>query len=216
MPSKKEFAQQVRQLCASKNIPISTLENAAGYSPGMISRWSSSNEDFIVLTKLVAMANCLNVSVDELLSRRVPSKTSIIEFPGSTDSKLLDLISIQHRTWTLLEDISSLSLTSEDENIISNDKTGRNLADIFSCQLDRLILLLVAYCDDPDDREEGMNFALFYSLGHGIPIQRADIDLKALQHLYTQVLVRAILTNLASTDNNREGGKQESRLKNMA
>lgn len=69
MIKKNDFAARIKQYCTQKGLSISELEKNVGYSAGMISRWSGTREDFGILTKLVAMADFLELSLDEMVGR---------------------------------------------------------------------------------------------------------------------------------------------------
>lgn len=57
--------QNIKRLCAEKNISISQLEKKLNFSNGAISKWDKSNPSAFSVRRV---ANCLNVSMEELLN----------------------------------------------------------------------------------------------------------------------------------------------------
>lgn len=55
----------VKHICAKKDISVSSLEKAVGFSNGCISKWNDSEPG---IRKVQKVANYLGVSIEELLA----------------------------------------------------------------------------------------------------------------------------------------------------
>ena len=64
-----EYYQNIRALCASKNLPIGKLESTCGFIQGTIARWSRNVPQ---IDKLEKVADVLGCSIDDLCGRVPP------------------------------------------------------------------------------------------------------------------------------------------------
>ena len=63
------YYQNIRALCASKNLPIGKLESMCGFIQGTIARWSRNVPQ---IDKLEKVADVLGCTIDELCGREPP------------------------------------------------------------------------------------------------------------------------------------------------
>lgn len=205
MVLKSDLAAKIKQLCSDKGISLSTLEREAGYSLGMISRWAASSEDFNVFTKLLYIADRLDVTVDELLGRqKIPSQAGRV--PETPLEPLLEATCSSTLPWT---GVSPAGLPGGAQFPCA--ESGRPLCGVWWCAYRGLHLALCAYCDDPDDPLEPMDLALYATPGHGIPPGPVPVpDGAALQTLYTQVLLQ-LAFQPEPVDQNAEQSKPDGR-----
>ena len=56
----------IKEVCRVKGKQIGAVEKQCGFSQGTINRWSAINPS---IDKIIAVADCLNVSVDEICGR---------------------------------------------------------------------------------------------------------------------------------------------------
>lgn len=71
------LVKSIKNVCEEKGVSIRTLESDLGFSPGLISRWARMNPS---ISKIVAVADYLGVSLDELVGRKEEKqKISFIE-----------------------------------------------------------------------------------------------------------------------------------------
>lgn len=61
---------KIKELCAERGISTNQLEKKANLSKGAISKWSTSSP---TVDKLAAVADVLEVSLDELVGRKEAS-----------------------------------------------------------------------------------------------------------------------------------------------
>jgi transcriptional regulator with XRE-family HTH domain len=67
--AKMGYYQNIRALCASKNLPIGKLESMCGFIQGTIARWSRNVPQ---IDKLEKVADVLGCTIDELCGREPP------------------------------------------------------------------------------------------------------------------------------------------------
>ena len=209
---KSDLAERLKQKCDQKHISISDLERHSGYSPGMLSRWSATTEDFNVLTKLVAMADYLDVSLDELLGRETsaPEMSCVVEFPSFDVARcLLNETMSQRLIWeNAFCDGSPLS-----EEQIPDSADGRTLVSASRVRCEELVFILACYCDDLEDNHESVELALFCTAGHGLPIQKIDTaDETVLPTLYIQLRMRQIFQSRESKVVSLSAGQGKSKF----
>ena len=70
------YADYVREICAKKNVQITHLETACGFTKGTTHRW---NKIIPQIDKFEKVADVLGCSIDELCGRPVPENTVYIE-----------------------------------------------------------------------------------------------------------------------------------------
>lgn len=206
---KKILAQTIKNAAMNQGKSISTVEAFAGYSPGTFSRWiSSENDEFGVLTKICAVADCLQMPLDELLGRfsaqptgeKNSDKSPISVLCGATASnKVLWNKQTEKNIWAL---ITKKFPTSE---------AGRSLCDIWDTSIDGVAFYLVLYSDDFDDSEESIDFSLLCSVGHGLPPYKIDVEeIDILQQIYTLLRAQQALTSLIPSTANRQLSQPEN------
>lgn len=194
---KKALAEQIRRLCVKKGISITSLESEVGYSQGMISRWMSAdkNEDFNVLTKLSAMADRFGISMDELLERvQVEPPPEPCEFPDLA-SCLIKASECGKLKWYVLNGNSKSKTLFEQ---IPAHESGRSPADMWMAEQDRMVFLLVSWCDDIDNASEPIEFELYGFVEHGIPPYAIKAEKKGLETLYTHLRIQRAYQSLQS------------------
>lgn len=194
MIRKNDFAARIKQLCAQKGLSISELERASGYSAGMISRWSGTSEDFGFLTKLVAMADFMDLSLDEMVGRGGKANAS----PQSAEPQmrqpvqfLTNQTSVQRLVW---EQVSCVDGKSSLFGPIPDIPGGTSYAGAFWCQYEDLYFVLVQYCDNLEDMNEAMVLALYCTAGHGFPLVQVSEDATALHALYLFIRMEQIMS----------------------
>lgn len=187
---KKDLGERIKRLAGEKNISLSSIEAQAGYSLGMLTRWTnaSENENFEIFSKLVTIASILGVSVDELLGVSEPqagvnrSENLLLRMTTSTKGAALQWAETD---WKTAEELSQ------------QEPEEHALAGAWSAERERLRFLLAAYCDDLDDVEEPMNLRLYALAGHGIPPQLIQGETTLLQALYIAIQLQAAHQSLA-------------------
>lgn len=202
MIQKRKLAANIKQLAAEKNKSIAALERFCGCSQGLISRWAASESDeFSVLTKLTAMAEFLDVSLDELLGRGPPPASQT----GMTDPipRLFELTCSNAVQWHKLE--------ADDESQIDPaelppTQSGRMFSDAWWLLIDNCYFVLAAFCDDMSDTLESIELAVYCVVGHGIPVYPLPItNLAELQSLYVQLRIQNALSTAASCSKQQGG-----------
>ena len=188
---KKELAERIKRYCAEKEISITSLENDVGYSQGMISRWMSADkkEDFNVLTKLSAMADCFGITMDELFGRgQTQGKPAIVqcEFQDLADC-LLKASECGELTWRVLDENGEAKVLFGQ---IPASESGWSAADMWMAEQDRMSFLLVSWCDDVDNVSEPIEFELYGFVGHDIPPYAVKTEKGELQKLYAYLRVQ--------------------------
>lgn len=193
---KKALAEQIRRLCVEKGISITSLENKVGYSQGMISRWMSANsyEDFNVLTKLSAMADCFGITMDELLSRGHTEPSPMpSEFCDFTNC-LLNATKCGKLTWRRLNGSNETKTLLEQ---VPAPKSSQSIADMWIAERDRMSFLLILWCNDIDNTIE---FELYAFVGHGIPPYAPYANEKReLQELYTYLRIQCAYQSIKAS-----------------
>lgn len=184
MIRKNDFAARIKQYCVQKGLSISELEKNVGYSAGMISRWSGTREDFGILTKLVAMADFLDLSLDEMVGR----EEKVNAPPQNTETKmqrpvqfLMDQTNAHQLVW---EQISCEDGKSSFLGPIPDILEGTDYAGAFWCQCEDIYFVLVRYCDNLEDMNEVMVLTLYCTAGHGFPLVQIPEDATVLHTLY--------------------------------
>lgn len=196
---KKEFAQHIKRLCQEKGYTVNSVEAEAGYSPGMISRWGAAgdSEDFNVLSKLVTMANILEVSVDELLG--LPKTREVLPQDKDTGffSNLAKATMDNHLIWNELDSGKKRLLFG---NQLSDSNRGRMIAKIWYAMQGEISFALVAYCDDLADFSEPLELEMYILAGHGIaPLSLQTGSLEALHALYACIQCKDVFQSLSAT-----------------
>lgn len=201
MIRKSELGNRVKELGNKKGIPISKLEALAGYSAGMCSRWAAAkgrDDDFTVLTRLTALADSLDVSIDELIGHeRVGHKRDPQQNTGEGWGTALLTATADHKLiWArLTEDTCDAFQISREW--FSESLTGRALADAWWSNNGDDYYILAIFCDDIQDMRENMECELLYYLGHGLaPTQITDIDQTSMGSLYLKLRTDRALFNL--------------------
>ena len=184
---KKKLAQDIKRICQKKEISIPALEAAVGYSPGMISRWASSSddEDFNVLSKLVTMANILEVSVDNLLGVQ-KDKETISQTENSDIFSILTQATVSGRlVWNVLDpQKNQLPFGYQ----LPDSESSRIVAKAWYTVQENVTFTLVSYCDDMADFNEPLELVLYGFVGHGIaPLQLHAPEPKFLHTLYAYI-----------------------------
>ena len=184
MIRKNDFAARIKQYCTQRGLSVSELEKSVGYSAGMISRWSGTNEDFGILTKLVAMADFLDLSLDELVGREEKANAP----PANAGTKLqrslqflIDQTNTQRLVW---EWFSCEDGQSSVFGTIPDIPGGIDCAGAFWCQCEDIYFVLVRYCDNLEDMNEEMVLALYCTVGHGFSLVQVQEDAAQLHTLY--------------------------------
>lgn len=182
---KGDLGEAVKDLAAARDISISALERAVGYSPGMISRWiAAGSEDYNSLSKLVAMADLLEVSLDELVGRRRDSLPR-----GGADGSVSRL-ETETRTGQLSWSAWQIEGALAPRGLMPAHKSGRLCCGGWSARRDGLKFVLALFCDDIDDEDEPMEFGLYCTPGHNLPLFPVlDASFEALSALYAQILL---------------------------
>lgn len=184
MIRKNDFAARIKQYCTQKGLSVSELEKSVGYSAGMISRWSGTSEDFGILTKLVAMADFLDLSLDEMVGREgkanAPPQNTGTNMQRSVPF-LMDKTNAHQLVWEWIPcEGGKLSLFGPIPDIPGGiDYTGA-----FWCQCEDIYFVLVRYCDNLEDMNEVMVLALYCTAGHGFPLVQVPEDAAVLHKLY--------------------------------
>lgn len=191
---KKALGERIKRLAAKRNIPLSKLEARAGYSLGMVTRWTNAEDDenFDIFSKLATIASNLGVSVDELLGVGEPKENApnvgesdlISCIVDSTEAKKLQWMEID---WKIVEELPTKPLLEPEE---------RTPTGAWSVERGRLRFVLVAYCDDLDDEDEPMGLRMYALAGHGIPPQPIQAETTALQALYMMIQLQAAYQSL--------------------
>lgn len=187
---KGALGETIRDFALSKDISISSLERTAGYSPGMISRWiAAGSEDYYSLSKLVTLADLLEVSLDELVGRQQ-------ETPPQNDSNdpalyLKAETCAGQLTWNAWRPDDSPAFADP----IPSHKSDRPCCGGWWTQRKGLKFLLAAFCDDIDDEDEPLELSLYCTPGHKFPLLPVpDTVSAALPDLYTQILYASAFT----------------------
>lgn len=198
---KSELGNRVKELGNKKGIPISKLEALAGYSAGMCSRWAAAkgrDDDFTVLTRLTALADSLDVSVDELIGHeRTGQKWNPQQETGEGWGVALLTATADHKlTWAKLTENTCDSFQISRE-WFSESSTGQALADAWWSNNGEDYYILAVFCDDIQDMRENMEFELLYYLGHGLAsTQITDVDQASMRNLYLKLRADRALFNL--------------------
>lgn len=191
MVQKKRLAAKIKSQAAAQNKSISALERYAGCSQGLISRWAAAaeEEEFGVLSKLSAMADYLELSLDQLLDREERGQACM----GSTDPicRLLELTMSHDVQWVKLEAENELQLNPED---IPPAKSGRMYSEAWWLLQNGCYFVLASYCDDQSDVSEPIELDVYCVLGHGFPIYPlAGAEPSVLRELYIQLRIQQAL-----------------------
>lgn len=204
MIQKQKLATNIKQLAAERNEPIAALERYAGCSQGLISRWASAEgEEFSVLSKLVGIAEFLDVSLDELLERKKAS-------PVQADTTPLHcLLDSSHATqWHGFGGEDEFPINAIE---IPPIKSGRMLSDRWWLSMDDCYFVLATYCDDRSDTLEPMDLAVYCIVGHGMPTYPLPVaNLSELQSLYVQLRIQKALHALADQSSDRKNDISQS------
>lgn len=178
------LGETIRGFAAAKDISISNLEKKSGYSSGMISRWIAAGaEDYSSLSKLVTLADLLDVSLDELVRRQ--RETAPKGGPGDPVLRLMDETRSEQLLWWEWRPNDGLLPTG----LAPSHESGRPCCGGWQTQRDSLKFLLALFSDDIDDEDEPVELNLYCTPGHRLPllpIPNASPD--ALSNLYTQIL----------------------------
>lgn len=197
---KRKLAQDIKSICQKKDISIPNLETAVGYSPGMISRWASSSadEDFNVLSKLVTMANILDVSVDTLLG--IPKNADPLVYSENSDifSTLTEATVNGNLIWNMLDSQNNQLPFS---NQILNSESDRVIAEKWYTTQEKVSFILVSYCDDLADFNEPLELVLYGFVGHGIALlPLRSTNPKSLHTLYAYIQFIAASKSLSHAE----------------
>lgn len=207
MIQKRKLAATIKQLAADKNESIAALERYAGCSQGLISRWASSDgEEFSVLSKLAAIAEFLDVSLDELLGQKKapPAQASL----ANPLHRLLELANSPTVQWHELEDGDMFPINTSDLPPVTS---GRTLSDSWWLSMDDCYFVLSAYCDDRSDTLEPMDLAVHCIVGHGIPAYPLPVtNLSDLQALYVQLRIQKALRTTAGHPTDQKSNAPQS------
>lgn len=76
MKQNEELVNNIRKICTKKGLSVSKVEEELGFSHGLISRWTKMSPS---IAKVVAVADYLGVSLDELLGRQGEVKEEYFE-----------------------------------------------------------------------------------------------------------------------------------------
>lgn len=68
---KSNLVQNIKKICAQKKISIGQVESDLDFSPGLISRWTRMSPS---IDKIIAVADYLGVTIDELVGRNEENK----------------------------------------------------------------------------------------------------------------------------------------------
>lgn len=184
------IGDRIYALCAQKGISISDLERNAGYSQGLISRWTSANrhEEFSTLAKLCAAADQLGVSIDTLLGREQPQQDRALaaQRSGGLCEKLVCLTSDDTLHWRRV-DAQQIGMANGLKCPSGKQIAAAWMADR-TVNTTEMRFLLLCCCDDLSDDTEPLSCFVYGLAGHKLP----PIDLRfsdAAQELYC--LVRA-------------------------
>lgn len=202
MIEKRKLAANIRRLTTEKNKSISALEKYSNCSQGLVSRWAATeNEEFSVLTKVVAMAEFLDVSLDELLGRaRPPTVQADLMDPIP---RLLKLTLSNTAQWHRLKSDDELQFAPAELPPI---ESGRTFSNGWWFSVDDCCFVLAAYCDDMSDTLEPIELAFYCVVGHGIPVYPLPItNLAELQSLYMQLRIQSALGMAASHSTQQKG-----------
>lgn len=175
------LGETVRNFAIEKDISISTLEKKAGYSPGMVSRWiAAGSEDYCSLSKLVTLADLLDVSLDELVSRQ---QETVLEGRSHTPVlRLMDETRSGQLVWWAWQ--------PKDDGLVPERESGRPCCGGWQTKRDNLEFFLALFCDDIDDEDELMELTLYCAPGHKLPLfPIPNASLAELSTLYTQILL---------------------------
>lgn len=183
---KKEFAERIKKLCQQKGISISDLEQKAGYSIGMISRWQSSSDDFAVLSKIIIMAEILGVTVDELLGI-ANAQIERSERGSCSFVALLEGTRSGELKWNNVNNTTTFPINKND---IPLSDGGKSIYEMWYVQVNSIYVLLVAYCDNIDDLNEQIELSVYGILGHSMPIGRISVKEIQLKELYVQIQIQ--------------------------
>lgn len=202
---KKELAQRIKNLCQEKGLSVNSVESDAGYSTGMISRWCSAGdeEDFNVLSKLVTMADILEVSVDDLLGLSKTREVLVQEENTDIFFSLIKATMDNRLTWNELESEKRQQLFG---NQLTDSERGRMISKTWYTMQGDVFFALVSYCDDLADFNELLELEVYVLVGHGIaPFSLQTSNAEMLQTLYGYIQCRAALQSLSSIkpDQNR-------------
>lgn len=184
---KRALAERIRRLCVEKGISITSIESEVGYSQGMISRWMSADigEDFSVLTKLSAMADCFGITMDELLGRGQTEPSPMLSESCDFTNCLLNATKCGKLTWRRLNVSNDTRILLEQ---VPAPKSSQSIADMWIAEQDRISFLLILWRNDIDNTIE---FELYAFVGHSIPPYALHIDEKReLQELYTYLRIQ--------------------------
>lgn len=197
MVYKKDLAKRIKSLGEEKNITLPELERLAQYSPGIFSRWLSADEaeDFSILTKMTAIANQLNVTLDELILGREKNLKNIdLQCDISSLNGLIRYTNLNELIWNKLTEMKNLGLS--DGQLPQNNK-GMPVAEKWHVYIDGTYFLMISYCNDIDDPNEEIDLALCGTAGHGMPINVIGIaEEHILQELYNCVRIQNSLKQL--------------------
>lgn len=182
---KGDLGEAVKDFAAAQGISISTLEREAGYSPGMISRWiSAGEEDYSSLSKLVTMADLLEISLDKLVGRKRESLPRV-----GVDSSASRL-EAETRTGRLTWSAWRSGGTSASRGLIPVHESGRLCCGGWWTQRNCLKFVLALFCDDVEDEDEPMDLGLYCTPGHKLPLFPVpDASSDTLSALYAQILL---------------------------
>lgn len=180
---KGDLGEAVKDLAAVRGISISALERAVGYSPGMISRWIAAGpEDYNSLSRLVAMADLLEVSLDELIGRR--------SMPQGGANGIASRLEAETRTEQLSWSAWQPGSTLVPKDSMPVHESGRLCCGGWWAQRDSLKFVLALFCDDIDDEDEPMELGLYCTPGHNFPLFSVpDVSSDTLPTLYAQILM---------------------------
>lgn len=193
---KKALAETIRRLCTEKNISLSFVEQASGYSQGMFSRWAGANsgEEFSALTKISIIADVLQVSVDTLLDRPPPEPGP----PQNDEGGLVRTLTAATRQNKLIwrkvgeEEKGQLGLDQ-----LSTSQSGRAVSGMWLLAQDALHFILATHCDDQDDLDEPLDVGLYAAAGHNLPPYPIQVGGSDLQGLYVCLQIQQIQQTLS-------------------
>lgn len=178
------LGEAVRDFATAKNISISSLEKNAGYSPGMISRWiAAGSEDYYSLSKLVTLADLLDVSLDELVGRQREALSK------DSSSDPVSLLESETRAGQLVWWGWRPDDGLPPAGPIPTHESDRPCCGGWRTRRDNLEFFLALFCDDIDDEDELIELNLYCTPGHKLPLFLVpDTSPAALSNLYTQIL----------------------------
>ncbi|GEM_PF-4018858 len=198
MVNKKDLAKRIKLLGEKKNITLPELERLAQYSPGIFSRWlaTDKDEDFSILTKMVTIANQLDVTLDQLILGREKSfNKNDLQYDITSLNGLIKYTNLNKLIWTKLTEMKDIGLS---HNQLPQNDNGMPVAEKWYVHFDGTYFLMISYCNDIDDPNEEIDLLLCGTVGHGMPISViATVEKHILQELYNCIRIQNSLKRLS-------------------